>query len=853
MKRRTKLISLFLSLCILLNVVLAIPVQVSAANYESAVEYNNHYYKVFSDTISWHDAKKNCEAMGGNLAVITSEEENRFAFELVTKSGFMCWLGATDEIDEGIWRWVNGENWNYIPSNSEFNNAAPSQNYLVLGLFDNGGWDDQSVVFDNQFCKVEGYICEWDSFEEYCKGYLYPGIYCDSKIIPDINVRFEKDWFFSSPTSYNHNIATLCSQFLLEGYIAEENNMNGSEEDLDTGRDEMNNFIAVKDIEENGTTYHLVVVSCIGSWHMQWNSNFDPYGTKRDPDSPTVDNAAMKDINHLGFNDAKNYIYSRLRYCLPADYNKSNTKILLTGHSRGAATANLLAAKLIDEGELVDWTNLFTYTFASPNCTTNEHRSDQKYRSIFNIVYPCDFVTKVLPVSWGYGRYGVTFSLPTKTNEGKAYSGYLNRMMTYYRKLNGATEGNAEFFDYDKGEAEVRVVMAIFTSHVRNLDEFYNSDFKHGFKDTLKPFEYFQDGLCPYVNGTNNKSKALYIMGFGLAGSIVYKTLSTFFLVDQKISPRFADAHKMETYCSYMMSLTSGELTAPRKGILGTVNCPVDVEVIDNATGDVVGRIVNNVVDEEIAAKENSIVMTVDGDQKEYWLPYNGNFDVRLIGNDDGVMDYTLSEFDSDIGETSRMNFNNVTVEKDKAFNCSAEDYESEEVALTDFILTDENENEVEADEVFTSEDMTLYTVDTEVEGSGVVSESVRVASGDYVTVTASPYRSDFIGWYQDGDLVSNSKDYRFRPEFDVALTAGFTEAEYLLGDADGDRDISIIDATYLQRYDLGIITMIPDEDMILCGDVDGDGDTGILDATWILRYDIGITIRYPLGERIFR
>lgn len=46
------------------------------------------------------------------------------------------------------------------------------------------------------------------------------------------------------------------------------------------------------------------------------------------------------------------------------------------------------------------------------------------------------------------------------------------------------------------------------------------------------------------------------------------------------------------------------------------MNCPVDVEVYDKSTGELVGQIVNNEVNADIANKENSIPMYVDGDSK---------------------------------------------------------------------------------------------------------------------------------------------------------------------------------------------------------------------------------------------
>ena len=76
----------------------------------------------------------------------------------------------------------------------------------------------------------------------------------------------------------------------------------------------------------------------------------------------------------------------------------------------------------------------------------------------------------------------------------------------------------------------------------------------------------------------------------------------------------FEDSHCAETYCAYMMSMSEYQVKQTRKAYKNTVNCPVDIEVIDKETGEVVGRIVNNIIDEEIAAKENAIVMSVNGD-----------------------------------------------------------------------------------------------------------------------------------------------------------------------------------------------------------------------------------------------
>jgi hypothetical protein len=631
---------------------------------------------------------------------------------------------------------------------------------------------------------------------------------------------------------------------LLEGYIAEDYGaadltkslkslgFGNIEKELNAGRDQMNYFIASKQIKKSGETYDLVFVGCIGSWHKQWNSNFDPKGVDSKTDYTVNSN------NHRGFDDAKNYIYDKLSsYLKGAD--KSRTKILLTGHSRGAATANLLAAELIDEGSLVERENLFTYTFATPNCTKDSARSSVRYSRIFNIVYPTDFVTKVLPASWGYGRYGVTYSLPTKTNEGGYYTNYKNRMLSEYRILNNASHGTTAFHDYMLGEADVYAVTTAFSASVHGLNDFYYHPYMCG-SVQMTPFIYFQSGLCPMVNhtatkyGTKASGYAVMLMPFTGLG-VLYRTISTFFIGDEGLAHNFSDAHKMETYCAFMMALTSGEVTAPRKSLLGSVNCPVDVEIIDKSTGEVVGRIVDNVVDEEIAAKENSVVMTVDGDQKQYWLPYNGDYEVRLTGNDDGVMDYTLSEVDPDLGETERKNFYDVPLEDGLTYTCAAESADPENSPeLEDFTLTGSDDIEITPDESFTAEDAIEYTVTTETAGSGSA-DTVTVTSGDYATLSAVPVRSEFIGWYENDTLISKEAVYRFRPTSDLTLTAKFTEMEPLmLGDTDGDDDVTVFDAVCLQRNIADILTTAFFEQ---AADTDGDGEVTLMDATYIQRW----------------
>lgn len=75
------------------------------------------------------------------------------------------------------------------------------------------------------------------------------------------------------------------------------------------------------------------------------------------------------------------------------------------------------------------------------------------------------------------------------------------------------------------------------------------------------------------------------------------------------------------------------------------------------------------------------------------------------------------------------------------------------------------------------------------------------------------------------------------------------TEAPVLLGDADGDGEVTATDVTVIQRADAGIITATAD--MIKRGDVDGDGELTILDATYIQRFLVSVYVPYGINQPI--
>ena len=87
-----------------------------------------------------------------------------------------------------------------------------------------------------------------------------------------------------------------------------------------------------------------------------------------------------------------------------------------------------------------------------------------------------------------------------------------------------------------------------------------------------------------------------------------------------------------------------------------------------------------------------------------------------------------------------------------------------------------------------------------------------------------------------------------------IASTEAVTEAPTqapvaILGDVDGDGNVSTIDATVMQRYLASVA--YPAGCNFANGDVDGDGTITILDVTYIMRYLASIDVPYPINEPI--
>ena len=130
--------------------------------------YNGHSYYRSTGVATWTTARTNCSNMGGHLVTITSSGEQSFIYNL-WPSG---WIGLTDEVTEGTWRWVTGETYSYSNWNSGEPNNAGNEDYVQF--VSNGRWND----LPNNYSLA--YVLEFEYLVTTSSWTLYKTVYTNS-------------------------------------------------------------------------------------------------------------------------------------------------------------------------------------------------------------------------------------------------------------------------------------------------------------------------------------------------------------------------------------------------------------------------------------------------------------------------------------------------------------------------------------------------------------------------------------------------------------------------------------------------------------------------------------------------
>ena len=280
----------------------------------------------------------------------------------------------------------------------------------------------------------------------------------------------------------------------------------------------------------------IVAVVMRGTYGREWYSNFD------------IGEDIESTLTHSGFNRACEFSLEKIKmYMVNYGVDKDHTKFLVTGHSRGAAVANLTAAALIDKYSPED---VYAYTFATPNTTTNVLANNEKYSGIFNFVNPQDFIAFIPLSTWGFTKYGTTITFPTKETD-ENYEQKLQSASAYFEQYNKEPLLTYESADVLKTFLDSAYALS------PTVNDYYNKKYEiSGVKLSL--FEYM-NAIADLLNNKNVLKNGLIFLS---SDETAFKPIKDFLLtgVDENTDLTKLDftetligyAHTPQTYMAWL-------------------------------------------------------------------------------------------------------------------------------------------------------------------------------------------------------------------------------------------------------------------------------------------------------------
>lgn len=599
---------------------------------------------------------------------------------------------------------------------------------------------------------------------------------------------------------------------------------------------------ASRPFEDNGEDYTLLtVVVRGGNYAYEWHDNFI-VGTAEE---------------HEGFAKAATKVVTALNQYIKDQHITGKVKIWITGYSRGSATANLVAARIMD-GQIspaVTCTkeNLYAYGFATPMNTTSKRVHDSRYSTIYSIVSPADFVPMVAPEEWGFDRYGQTYYLPSPGVSGayKDYEPLLKNAYAYITAHRYEMDGFSPIttiISKDKEEIEVSIsqnnakfMQEAFLQEFSQIlfgqsipsAELYTAKYQEAISDMIGTLlgseaeweEFGEDmkavlisnipillaGFLSYV--PQAKHAAIETLERNIAETIAeysfrsphmnldMVTASTLvekledILVDMLLLyPNYGltmitnasyvgQAHYQEHYLAWMRAIQSEsqytediweEILDEERGYRKiAIKCPVDVEVYDVTDGTPV--LTAKFVDKQVEVVEGSSMVAYMGENGEMivYLPYDGEYEIKVIATDDGEVTYTVDEVNLTTGEETKYAYYGVPVSEGDVLTAEANAVSEGQTAA--YTLAGENGAVIAPSEVLDDDEIVNHTVHVTVEGEGVTMGGGVVEHGSFAKVTAYVSgNQQFVGWYKDDELVSEDAEYHICVREDLELVAKF-------------------------------------------------------------------------------
>ena len=317
----------------------------------------------------------------------------------------------------------------------------------------------------------------------------------------------------------------------------------------DTGEQATTYTIGHRKAMINGTVQDQIIIVFRGTYNAQWYGNFDITGTEYN--SEIQFHGSFFTATNDAIGSLKSYINEMSNKGAVA---KDKLSFLITGHSRGAATANILGHFLTDQRDGRSTSlpgckikSVYDYTFATPNVATYEliHRS-ASYNNIFNYCFVDDFVPNLPMEAWTWGKYGRTFWSKAVDlwygNTTFAWS-----LVNYY--------GETPTFNSNYTETIADTIIKATGRNNSAISSYYNTiRWMVASETTL--YQFIRAGLGSAMQSGWRKLGGGAVLIVGLAARDSYlRALSKNFVVGGVLNPALNYAHQCGTYYNAIRDL----------------------------------------------------------------------------------------------------------------------------------------------------------------------------------------------------------------------------------------------------------------------------------------------------------
>ena len=415
-------------------------------------------------------------------------------------------------------------------------------------------------------------------------------------------------------------------------------------------------------IDDAGNESTIVAVAVRGGGYGgEWASNFRIGDNKK---------------YASGFWDSSTGVYNYVNdYINKYAIEKDKLKIWIVGFSRGAAVANLTAARLCNN---YSYKNIYAYTFATPQgyiFNNDEVSSEINYHNIHNIINPADLVPTVALSGWGFGRFGESH-----------YINYGNRQYVktlYYR------ERKEEYCVDPKLKTGVIAVDDFLLNILASTPAEYSTKLQPiivsllagGFAsgdmlsggydfDEYNFHSFFIELILEYskLNNIEMSAEIDDVTKVPIVKIISYiknldKDERTIYGFTELLNGEMFSQHYGETYIAWLFSSDTTDIyyNLPFSYKTAIIDCPVDVYVYDEND-----TLVASIVNDKIVCDD--ITVSIFGEQKRIYFDSDSSYKIKLIGNDTGEMDYSVEERNSDGKVTRRVSYYDLPLENGKTY-----------------------------------------------------------------------------------------------------------------------------------------------------------------------------------------